>query len=174
MKQPEHIGMGCLGNGTTIWDRTIEKNGDFKILAHIQTDGTLTLRCKRYKKGDREYIEHVAEFERIKHFELENLDQTAIRELELYIINDGELYSSQRQSIDRNMSRKHKAGKYDFNLSIKAYMSLVDNGAKKYIKDHCSKGDSWFAMFPKAERLEVARSIAQREQKELEIGNYTE
>ena len=105
---------------------------------------------------------------------MKDLDQIAIRELELYIINDGELYSSQKQSIDKNMSRKHKAGTYDFELSIKAYMSLVESGAKKYIKDHCSKGDSWFEMFPKAERLEVARNIAQREQKELDIGNYTE
>ena len=38
------IGSGWMGNGLTIWNRAEEKNGDYKIFAHITKDGVLTLR----------------------------------------------------------------------------------------------------------------------------------
>jgi hypothetical protein len=41
------IGSGWMGNGLTIWNRAEEKNGDYKIIAHITKDGVLTLRDKQ-------------------------------------------------------------------------------------------------------------------------------
>jgi hypothetical protein len=41
------IGSGWMGNGLTIWNRAEEKNGDYKIIAHITKDGVLTIRDKQ-------------------------------------------------------------------------------------------------------------------------------
>jgi hypothetical protein len=41
------IGSGWMGNGLTIWNRAVEKNGDYKIIAHITKDGVLTIRDKQ-------------------------------------------------------------------------------------------------------------------------------
>ena len=101
-------------------------------------------------------------------------DITSARELELFIENDGQLYSSMKQNIDKNMSKKHKNGSYEFEKAIKAYMHLVDSGAKKYAKEFGSTDDKWFEMFPKDVRELVAKSIAKGESAELELGNYTE
>ena len=37
------IGSGWMGNGLTIWNRAEEKNGEYKIIAHIGKDGTLKI-----------------------------------------------------------------------------------------------------------------------------------
>jgi hypothetical protein len=41
------IGSGYMGNGLTIWNRAEEKNGDYKIIAHITKDGKLSIRDKQ-------------------------------------------------------------------------------------------------------------------------------
>lgn len=41
------IGSGWMGNGLTIWNRAEEQYGDYKIIAHIGKDGTLSLRDKK-------------------------------------------------------------------------------------------------------------------------------
>lgn len=33
------IGFGCLGNGTTVWNRLEEVDNDYKTIAHISEDG---------------------------------------------------------------------------------------------------------------------------------------
>ena len=37
------LGFGRLGNGTTVWNRLEEENGDYKTIAHIEDDGNVTL-----------------------------------------------------------------------------------------------------------------------------------
>jgi hypothetical protein len=41
------IGSGYMGNGLTIWNRAVEKNGDYQTIAHITDDGVLTIRDKQ-------------------------------------------------------------------------------------------------------------------------------
>ena len=41
------IGSGWMGNGLTIWNRAEEQYGDYKIIAHISKDGTLSIRDKK-------------------------------------------------------------------------------------------------------------------------------
>ena len=41
------IGSGWMGNGLTIWNRAEEQHGDYKIIAHIGKDGTLSIRDKQ-------------------------------------------------------------------------------------------------------------------------------
>lgn len=35
---------GCLGNGTTVCNKAVEENGDYKIIAHISNGGNITYR----------------------------------------------------------------------------------------------------------------------------------
>lgn len=34
--------MCCLGNGITVFDKAVEENGDYKIIAHIAECGKIT------------------------------------------------------------------------------------------------------------------------------------
>ena len=40
--------MGCLGNGITVCNKAVMEHGDYKVIAHISLDGSLTW----YVKGD--------------------------------------------------------------------------------------------------------------------------
>ena len=55
------IGMGYKGNGLTIWNRNVEKAGDYKTIAHISSDGKITNYEKRQPKEVTEYINKIAE-----------------------------------------------------------------------------------------------------------------
>lgn len=55
-------------------------------------------------------------------------------ELKLYIDNDRQLYQ-QKQAIEKSLTTKVKRGKYNSKLAPKAWMFLVDEGAKKYCKE---------------------------------------
>ena len=35
--------MGCLGNGTTVCNKAVEENGDYKTVAHISDHGVIKL-----------------------------------------------------------------------------------------------------------------------------------
>lgn len=89
-----------------------------------------------------------------------SLDQAAIRELGLYIENDGDLYRRQMQPIETNLLRKAKSGKYDPRKAPKLWSYLVESGAKKYHKEFGSPGVPWNRMFPKPERDELSRQAA--------------
>lgn len=43
------LGFGCLGNGTTIWDRNQTAGGDYKTVAHISAYGGVKLYDQRLK-----------------------------------------------------------------------------------------------------------------------------
>lgn len=37
---------GCLGNGTTVCNKAVEENGDYKVIAHISNGGRITWSIK--------------------------------------------------------------------------------------------------------------------------------
>ena len=85
-----------------------------------------------------------------------NEGPTETRELKLYIDNDGQLYNQRYMPIIKNLSKKMKKGKFDKRLAVKGFMYLVDDGARKYIRDFGgSKG-----MFSKKDKIEVAKEFA--------------
>lgn len=43
---------GCLGNGTTVCNKAVEENGDYKVIAHISDGG----RIKWYIKNPESYV----------------------------------------------------------------------------------------------------------------------
>ena len=65
----------------------------------------------------------------------EESDEDEVRELVIFIDNDGQLYQQQGEPIMRNLSRKWDKGIYDHDLAQKLWYYLAVNGAKKYGQD---------------------------------------
>ena len=73
------------------------------------------------------------------------------RELELYIINDGELYKRHTQPVLKSLRRRMARGDYDSEKAIDLWEYLALAGAKKYHKEFGSPGFDWHELFPKSE-----------------------
>lgn len=87
------------------------------------------------------------------------VDPVAARELDLYIANTFELVGAKDsigKSIDANLTRKLKSGKYDPSLAPKAWQHLVDKGAERYQKEFGSGSP----IFNAATRRQVAEDFA--------------
>lgn len=87
-------------------------------------------------------------------------DQHAIRELKLYVENDGVLYQQQTVPIMKNLLKKIRAGNFDVAKAAKAYGYLVEAGAKKYQRE-MGDGRSWAVAWPVAVRRVVAQELAE-------------
>jgi len=97
-------------------------------------------------------------------------DTHAARELHLFIDNDGDLYRQQYQPILKNLATKQAKGVYDKGKAIKLWMYLVENGAKKYVREF--GGGEWNRVFDKETRLEVARLLNEHFLEEYALGAY--
>lgn len=89
-------------------------------------------------------------------------DETAARELSLYIENEYDLVgapNSQGKAIEKNLLQKIRKGSFDLARSEDAWMGLMETGAKKYAKEFASPKD-WSVMFNKATRELVAHEFA--------------
>jgi hypothetical protein len=89
------------------------------------------------------------------------------RELELYIMNDGELYRRQTSSIIKNLQRKVARDAYDRDKAVKLWLYLVDAGAKKYVQEHASPNTRWNDMFSKQDRIAVAKELRDYYEEEI-------
>lgn len=92
-------------------------------------------------------------------------------ELYLFIENDGDLYRQQTVPIFKNLQKKKQKGTYQQMGAVKLFLYLVNNGAKKYVKEHGSSGDVWNKMFSTKDRLEVAREFEKYFSGEYASGN---
>jgi len=93
----------------------------------------------------------------------EPVDDHAATELELYIENDYELVgkdNSLGKNIEAMLAKKVKRGNFEVLPSIKAWMYLIDAGAKKYAKEFASSEREWPRLFNKATREKVATRFA--------------
>lgn len=54
------LGFGSLGNGTTVWNRAQEVNGDYKTVAHISVGGNITYYDKKMPEDVKKQIEDMA------------------------------------------------------------------------------------------------------------------
>lgn len=100
------------------------------------------------------------------------MDETAARELELYIENDADLYRQQFVPIVKNLMQRRMRGTYDPVKAIRLFMYLMDNGARKYVREFGTHGQKIDSMFNRATRLEVARRFRDSFETEAELGNY--
>ena len=55
------LGYGYLGNGLTVWNRLEEEHGDYKTVAHIGSDRTVTIYDEEMPQAVREEIQRVAD-----------------------------------------------------------------------------------------------------------------
>jgi len=91
---------------------------------------------------------------KLKDLLLERSLSDEMRELKLYIDNDSSLYRQRYMPILKNLSRKKKQGKYRKGLASKAFMYLIDDGAKRYTKEY---GGNARDIFPKRQRQMLAK-----------------
>ena len=105
-------------------------------------------------------------------FITEAQDSDAVNELDLFIMNDEELYRQRFMPIITNIKRKIKRGVYDHEKVIKLWMYLIDDAARKYVQEFGTPEQDVKDMFPKETRLQVAQIIADREKENIEKGEY--
>lgn len=55
------LGYGHLGNGLTVWNRLEEEHGDYKTVAHIAPDRTVTIYDEEMPRAVREEIQRIAD-----------------------------------------------------------------------------------------------------------------
>ena len=99
-------------------------------------------------------------------------DSDAVNELDLFIMNDEDLYRKRFMPIITNIKRKMKRGVYDHEKVIKLWMYLVDDAARQYVQEFGSPDQDVKDMFPKETRLKVAQVIADREKENIENKEY--
>ena len=95
---------------------------------------------------------------------------TEKRELELFIMNDQDLYRQMFMPIIMNLARKMKRGVYNHQMAPKLWQYLVDQGAKKYVMQH---GGTVRNIFPKQARMELAKDMADEQMEMLKAGEYS-
>mgnify|MGYP000082426267 CR=1 FL=1 len=95
---------------------------------------------------------------KLKDLLLERSLSDEMRELKLYIDNDSSLYRQRYMPILKNLSRKKKQGKYRKGLASKAFMYMIDDGAKRYVKSY---GGNARDVFPKRERKDLAKDYVE-------------
>src|SRR5699024_4904914 len=55
------LGYGHLGNGLTVWNRLEEEDGDYKTVAHIAPDRTVTIYDEEMTQMVRDEIQRIAD-----------------------------------------------------------------------------------------------------------------
>ncbi len=95
---------------------------------------------------------------KLKDLLLERSLSDEMKELKLYIDNDASLYRQRYMPILKNLSSKKKQGKYRKGLASKAFMYLIDNGAKRYVRSY---GGNHLDVFPKRQRKSLAKDYVE-------------
>jgi hypothetical protein len=99
-------------------------------------------------------------------------DKQAQTELRLFIENDSQLYHSQMVPIIKNVQRRKAKGTYDPSLAPKLWLYLVDEGARKYVKEFGSPGDKIQNIFPKSVRMALAEEMAKNYSERIDNGDF--
>ena len=90
-----------------------------------------------------------------------------VRELVLYIDNDGDLYRQMTTPIMRNLARKMLKGTYDHDLAVKGWGHLANAGAQKYTKEFGGSGNGSYGSFSPADRKAAAVELADAFENEM-------
>ncbi len=91
---------------------------------------------------------------KLKDLLLERSLSDEMKELKLYIDNDQDMYRQRYIPLLKNLSHKKKQGKYRKGLASKAFMYVIDDGAKRYVKSY---GGDARDMFPKRQRQMLSK-----------------
>ena len=99
-------------------------------------------------------------------------DAHAARELELFTENEQSFYNQMYLPIIKNLTKKKNKGVYDSELAVKAFMHLVDEAAKKYVREFGATGERVRDVFNRATREQVAREFRDKFESEYENQSY--
>jgi len=102
----------------------------------------------------------------------ENVDSNATNELDLFVMNNEDLYRRQFMPIIKNLQRKIAKNVYDHEKAKKLWMYLVDAAAKEYVKEFGKPDEDVKQLFPRETRQRVAELIADRELENIKQGEY--
>jgi len=86
------------------------------------------------------------------------IDQVALRELRVFIDNDGQLYRQMVEPIRANLAKKLEGGRYDPKKAPRGWQYLVDEGARRYVKEF---GGDVRSLFPLPLRVALSHEYAQ-------------
>ena len=81
-----------------------------------------------------------------------------MKELRLYIYNDSSIYRQRYMPILKNLSKKKKKCNYRKTLASKAFMYMIDDGAKRYVRSY---GGNHLDVFPKRQRKQLAKDYVE-------------
>ena len=95
---------------------------------------------------------------KLKDLLLERSLSYEMKELKAYIDNDAGLYRQRYMPILKNLSRKKKKGQYRKGLASKAFMYMIDDGAKRYVRSY---GGNARDVFPKRQRKDLAKDYVE-------------
>ena len=109
---------------------------------------------------------------RASQFIKENIDSDAVNELDIYIMNNEDLYRRRFMPIISNIKRKLAKNVYDHEKAQKLWMYLVNDAAKEYVKEFGSPNQDVKDMFPKEVRQEIAKKLADQELEKIKDGEY--
>ena len=109
---------------------------------------------------------------RAHQFIRENVDSNATNELDLYIMNNEDLYRRRFMPIIQNLRRKITKNTYDHEKAKNLWQYLIDDAAKEYVREFGTQGEDVKDMFPRETRVRVAEIIADREFENLKQGEY--
>ena len=94
-----------------------------------------------------------------------------VGELKVFVDNDGTLYRQRTTPIMKNLALKLAKGIYDKTKAEKAWMYLVEDGAKKFTKES-EITVPWHEVFSISDRRAVARRLNDEFLEEWKLGNY--
>ena len=109
---------------------------------------------------DRKFGEPLLTFQDVmqKHQQKNLLSERSLsgemEELKVYIDNDSSLYNQRYIPVLKNLTKKKKKNKYRSALAVKGFLYLVNDGAKRYVKDY---GGNARDIFPKRQRIMLSR-----------------
>lgn len=88
----------------------------------------------------------------------DHVDHEAV-ELELYLMNDYNVYSAYYLPAVRNLARHWRADRFNLDLGIKGMRHAVDATAKQYNREHGTMSTAWYELFTVPTRDRVAESL---------------
>jgi hypothetical protein len=100
------------------------------------------------------------------------MDDTTLRELQLFTENDADIYRQTTTPIVRNLRTKQAQGKYDHDRAVDAFMYLAEAGARKYARLHSVGEADWHNIFPVDVRRAAAVAWRDEFEEESRNGNY--
>ena len=172
------LGFGSLGNGTTVWNRAQQVNGDYKTVAHISTGGNITYYDKKMPEDVKKQIEAMAANESfnegamadidilaqeakdfksfVKAFKKEysNLDAGDNKELESWLKT---VYDSAKENMDESRHVLRDLPIVDWQR--KQFDGLNDMYNKYLVNYANSKGDEGGKMTPNALNYKYGKEI---------------